>query len=70
MVGSIFSPEVIGILIVVVGLLLGAKRIPQMARSLGSAKNEFEKGLKDGDKAGDTADAGQDATSANEPTKD
>ena len=66
MVGSIFSPEVLVILIVVVGLLLGAKRIPQMARSLGSAKNEFEKGLKDGDQA----DAGQDATSANEPTKD
>ncbi|MEI7478843.1 MAG: twin-arginine translocase TatA/TatE family subunit [Actinomycetes bacterium] len=50
MVGSIFSPEVLIILIVVIGLLLGAKRIPQMARSLGSAKREFEKGLKDGDK--------------------
>ena len=50
MVGSIFSPEVLIILIVVIGLLLGAKRIPQMARSLGSAKSEFEKGLKEGEK--------------------
>lgn len=66
MVGSIFSPEVLIILIVVVGLLLGAKRIPQMARSLGSAKNEFEKGLKDGDK-GET-DASSQATS--EPKQD
>lgn len=56
MVGSIFSPEVLIILIVVIGLLLGAKRIPQMARSLGSAKSEFEKGLKDGDQgANDTS---------------
>ena len=66
MVGSIFSPEVLIILIVVIGLLLGAKRIPQMARSLGSAKNEFEKGLKDGDK-GET-DASPQASS--EPKQD
>ena len=66
MVGSIFSPEVLIILIVVVGLLLGAKRIPQMARSLGSAKNEFEKGLKDGD-TGET-DASSPASS--EPKQD
>jgi len=65
MVGSIFSPEVLIILIVVVGLLLGAKRIPQMARSLGSAKNEFEKGLKDGDKG----EADTSASSA-EPKQD
>jgi sec-independent protein translocase protein TatA len=53
MVGSIFSPEVLIILIVVIGLLLGAKRIPQMARSLGSAKSEFEKGLKEGENGKD-----------------
>jgi sec-independent protein translocase protein TatA len=66
MVGSIFSPEVLIILIVVVGLLLGAKRIPQMARSLGSAKNEFEKGLKDGDKGENDASS----PASSEPKQD
>jgi sec-independent protein translocase protein TatA len=66
MVGSIFSPDVLIILIVVIGLLLGAKRIPQMARSLGSAKNEFEKGLKDSDK-GETDASSQAST---EPKQD
>jgi sec-independent protein translocase protein TatA len=60
------TPEIAGILILVVGLLIGAKRIPQMARSLGSAKSEFEKGLKDGDK-GET-DASSQASS--EPKQD
>ncbi len=56
MVATIFSPEILGILIVVVALLVGAKRIPQMARSLGSAKSEFEKGIKEGE-AGTTGEA-------------
>ncbi|MEI6700594.1 MAG: twin-arginine translocase TatA/TatE family subunit [Actinomycetota bacterium] len=51
MVATIFSPEILVILIVVVALLVGAKRIPQMARSLGSAKSEFEKGIKEGEVA-------------------
>ena len=45
--------EIIGtdgiILIVVVALvlLIGGARLPKLARSLGSAKSEFEKGLKE-----------------------
>jgi TatA/E family protein of Tat protein translocase len=33
------------VLIAVVALLFGGTAIPKLARSLGSAKNEFEKGL-------------------------
>lgn len=48
--------EWIPILLIVL-LLFGAKRIPEMARSLGRAKKEFGQGLKDAEgeepKAGD-----------------
>jgi len=35
----------------VIALLFGGAKLPKLARSLGSAKGEFEKGLKDGEKA-------------------
>jgi sec-independent protein translocase protein TatA len=34
--------------IAVIALLFGAKKVPDLARSLGSAKHEFEKGLNEG----------------------
>jgi sec-independent protein translocase protein TatA len=42
-----FGPEwfvVIGIIV----LLFGAKKLPELARSMGKASNEFKQGLKDG----------------------
>ena len=33
------------IILVIVLILFGANRLPELARSLGSAKSEFEKGL-------------------------
>ena len=33
----------------IVALIFGGAKLPQLARSLGSAKGEFEKGLKEGD---------------------
>ena len=33
-------------------LLFGGAAIPKLARNLGSAKNQFEKGLEEGKKAG------------------
>jgi sec-independent protein translocase protein TatA len=39
--------ELILILVVVV-LLFGSAKLPQLARSLGQAKGEFEKGMRDG----------------------
>ena len=41
----------------VIALLFGGAKLPKLARSLGSAKGEFEKGLKEGDKAAKAADA-------------
>ena len=37
-------PEIVIILLVVVVLLFGAKKIPELARSMGRAKAEFERG--------------------------
>jgi len=36
---------------VVVLLLFGAQKIPQLMRSLGSGMNEFKRGLRDGEQA-------------------
>ena len=39
------------IVVAVVIVLFGAKKIPDLARSLGKAKGEFKKGLAEGEKA-------------------
>ncbi len=36
--------------IVIAALVLGAKKIPELARTFGKAKSEFEKGKIEGDK--------------------
>jgi sec-independent protein translocase protein TatA len=41
---EILGPDLL-IVLVIVGLLFGSSRLPKLARSLGSAKAEFEKGL-------------------------
>jgi sec-independent protein translocase protein TatA len=47
---TVIGPEII-ILIVVVGVLIfGAKKIPQLAKTFGKAKGEFEKGKIEADK--------------------
>ena len=38
------------IVIAVIALLFGGKKIPELARSLGKAKGEFKKGLAEGEK--------------------
>jgi sec-independent protein translocase protein TatA len=49
MIAEIFGLDgVIVIAVVAVVLLFGGAKLPKFARSLGSAKGEFEKGLKDG----------------------
>ena len=40
--------------IVLVVLLFGGAAIPKLARNLGSAKNQFEKGMEEGKAAGTT----------------
>ncbi|MEW6026933.1 MAG: twin-arginine translocase TatA/TatE family subunit [Planctomycetota bacterium] len=45
---NIGMTELIIILIILV-LLFGATKIPQIARSLGKSANEFKKGMREGD---------------------
>ena len=42
--------EWVWILVIVGVLLFGAKKIPQLARTLGKSRGEFEKGKIEGDK--------------------
>ena len=53
------GPEWIVVLIVIV-LLFGAKKLPELARSLGKSSSEFKKGMKEGA-------AGTDEAGASEP---
>jgi sec-independent protein translocase protein TatA len=51
---NIGTPEIlIGLL--VIALLFGGAKLPKLARSLGSAKGEFERGLRDGEKLSEGA---------------
>ena len=70
-VGTIGAPELI-IALVVILLLFGAKRIPELARGLGSGVREFKAGTKEGqledkknkektDEEGVTSEAGAEA---------
>jgi len=45
---EIIGPDLL-IVLLVMALLFGGARLPKLARSLGSAKAEFEKGLRDGE---------------------
>ena len=52
------GPTEIAIIVGVVALLFGAKKIPELARSIGRSQSEFKKGLKEGTTDdGDEADA-------------
>jgi sec-independent protein translocase protein TatA len=50
MLAEIFGVDGIIVLIVVIAVLFGSSQIPKLARSLGSAQNEFKKGLDEGKK--------------------
>jgi sec-independent protein translocase protein TatA len=52
---EIFGPDLL-ILLAIAALLFGSSKLPQLARSLGSAKSEFEKGIREGEQ-GDFATA-------------
>jgi len=58
MLRNLGGPELIVILVVVL-LLFGAAKLPQLARSLGASAKEFRKGVEEG--ADDTVDNQQDS---------
>jgi Sec-independent protein translocase protein TatA len=57
MLADIFGPDLLIVAIILVVLLFGGAAIPKLARNLGSAKNQFEKGINDGKAAGTTSAA-------------
>lgn len=48
MLAEIFGPDLLIVVIVIAVVIFGGAAIPKLARSLGSAKTEFEKGIKTG----------------------
>lgn len=52
------GPTELIIILVIVLLLFGGTKLPKLARSLGEAKNEFEKTARDGDAAKKPTDVG------------
>jgi len=46
-VPDIGAPEIL-IILLIAALLFGAKKIPELARSVGRASSEFKKGIKEG----------------------
>ena len=48
MLGGVGAQEILLILLIIV-LLFGARKIPEIARGLGKSMSEFKKGLKDVD---------------------
>jgi len=53
-----FFPAVMGLqewvpILIIVVLLFGAKKLPELARSMGSSVNEFKKGMAEGAKSED-----------------
>jgi sec-independent protein translocase protein TatA len=57
MLAEIFGADLVIVIVIVAVLLIGGTQIPKLARSLGSAKNEFEQGLKEGQKEGQAESA-------------
>jgi len=67
-IGELLGPDLIVVVVVVAVLIFGGRAIPKFAKNLGSAKSEFEKGLKEG-KDADTTKA-SDATETKAPESD
>ncbi|HEY5384722.1 MAG TPA: twin-arginine translocase TatA/TatE family subunit [Acidimicrobiales bacterium] len=53
MLADLFGLDAIWAIVIIAVLIFGGAAIPKLARSLGSAKTQFEKGLDEGKKAGD-----------------
>jgi Sec-independent protein translocase protein TatA len=72
MLADIFGPDLLIVVIVLVVLLFGGAAIPKLARNLGSAKNQFEKGLAEGkaqDASSNGTSAAADAPAAEEKSQ-
>jgi Sec-independent protein translocase protein TatA len=68
--GEIFGMDGVIVVVVVAVLLFGGAAIPKFAKNLGSAKTEFEKGLKEGRATDDTATKASEKTETKAPDSD
>ncbi len=50
------GPGEIIVIVVVLVLLFGASKLPQLARSIGQSAKEFRRGLEEGSREGETED--------------
>ena len=57
MIAEIFSETGLNVMAIVLLLLFGGTKLPQLARALGSARKEFEKGTVEGPGEGAETDA-------------
>lgn len=48
-IGGLGTPEIV-VIAIVIFLLFGATRLPQLAKALGQSKRAFKEGLDEGDK--------------------
>ena len=65
--GEIFSWDIL-IVLAVIALLFGGSKLPKLARSLGSAKGEFERGLRDGTAPDASTAAPEAGSTTNDPS--
>ena len=52
---EILGPDLL-VIVAIIAVLFGGSQIPKLARSLGSAKREFEQGMSEGDGKETTSD--------------
>ena len=64
MLADLFGPDLLIVAIILVVLLFGGAAIPKLARNLGSAKNQFEKGMEEGKAEGAAPSNGTSAATA------
>ena len=67
MLAEIFGMDGIVVVVLLAVVLFGGAAIPKLARSLGSAKNQFEKGLGEGKNASPVVTAASNVASSDTP---
>lgn len=66
MLRNIGGPEILIVLVIIV-LLFGARKLPELARSIGASARELRAGMAEGEE-GDEGEAGDEAASEETPT--
>lgn len=67
MLAEIFGPDLIIVIVVIAVVVIFGSRIPKMARNLGAAKSEFEKGVKESQSPATDASSTPDAEKPQSP---